>query len=196
MGNLDSCFRALIEAGGSPLIVSHASDYQPSEPTILPGVGAFGEAMERLDSGGWTERLQVAAMDLGTPFLGVCLGMQLLAETGEEGGATNGLGWIGGQVKRLAPTELEERIPHVGWNEVEFRAADCPLFAGISDRTDFYFTHSHHFMVANPDEVLGDTPYCSGIASVIGRDNLFGTQFHPEKSQRPGLLLYKNFLSL
>ena len=196
MGNLDSCYRALIEAGGTPVIVNSAADYRPSEPTILPGVGAFGDAMTRLHAGDWVGVLGEAVKTCQTPFLGVCLGMQLFATRGEEGGGADGLGWIDGTVRRLEPGVAGERIPHVGWNEVELVETTTPLFQGISTGTDFYFTHSYHFACATDESLLGTTPYCSGIASVIGRDNLLGMQFHPEKSQRPGLLMYKIFLAV
>ena len=129
------------------------------------------------------------------PFLGICLGMQLMATHGEEGGATDGLGLIEGDVIRFKATDPHERIPHIGWNEVHI-VKDSPLMKEIPNDRDFYFVHGYHMEVKNKEDVIAETPYCGSFVSIIGRGNVYGTQFHPEKSQKLGLQLLKNFLSL
>jgi glutamine amidotransferase len=138
--------------------------------------------------------LRERVLDERVPLLGICLGMQLLASLGFEGGETAGLGLIGGEVRRLRPADPDTRIPHVGWNEVE-PVRDSPLFAGVASRTDFYFVHSFHFVPAEPADALARTPYAAGFVSAVSRGSVFGVQFHPEKSQRPGFQVLINFLA-
>ncbi len=195
MGNLDSMARAVSECGGEPLVTSSASVLSSATHIILPGVGSFAEAMRNLAASGLIPAIkEQAGGKFRVPFMGVCLGMQLLAGCGFEGGETPGLGLIPGSVVRLEPSADLERIPHVGWNELEI-VRPSPLFAGIDDRKDFYFVHSYHFVCA-PEFVLATTPYCGKINSVVANGNVFGVQFHPEKSQRSGLRLLKNFLAM
>jgi len=195
MGNLDSVARAVQECGGNPVISQKAQDFQEAHYIILPGVGAFATGMKHLSTSGLDEILYEQVINQGIPFLGICLGMQLLATKGLEGGETNGLGWIEGEVKRLEPTEIGTRIPHVGWNEVIFNHPS-PLFQGIPTGTDFYFVHSYHFLCQHPQEAIAHTPYCGKFVSAVNKNNIFGVQFHPEKSQRLGFHVLKNFLSL
>jgi glutamine amidotransferase len=162
---------------------------------ILPGVGAFPDAMKNLHKLELPEFLHEQAVLQGIPFLGICLGMQLLATRSFEVRETAGLGWIEGDVCRLQPTEAKERIPHIGWDEVRFLRS-CPLFEGIASGKDFYFVHSYHFRTANPEEALATTDYCGGFTSVVGRGSVLGTQFHPEKSQRIGFQVLRRFLAL
>jgi glutamine amidotransferase len=159
---------------------------------VLPGVGAFDDAMRRLTASGMADALRAEVVQAGRPFLGVCLGMQLMAEVGEEGIGACGLGFIGGRVERFVPVN-GERIPHMGWNEVT-STNESPLFAGIPAASDFYFVHSYHLTRTTSD--IAKTPYCGGFVSAVQRDHLFGVQFHPEKSQRAGFALLKNFLSV
>jgi len=192
MGNLGSVRRAFEECGATVLVSENPADLADAERIVLPGVGAFPDAMARLNSVGWPGELRKALENPGVHLLGICLGMQLLADKGHEGGETTGLGLIGGEVTRFIPAQ-DERVPHVGWNEV------CPtmpsgLLAGIPAGTDFYFVHSYHFRAARPETVLATTPYCGGFAAVVHAGNVFGTQFHPEKSSRPGFQLLRNFL--
>jgi len=195
MCNLDSVGRAVEECGGTAVITDQRSDIETADRIILPGVGSFADGMRHIRERNLEEPLREQALGRNVPFLGICLGMQLLASKGTEGGDTVGLGWITGEVKKLQPTNAAERIPHVGWNEVEF-AASSPLFKGISPGTDFYFVHSYQFGCQNPGNRIGQTPYCGGFTSVVGKDFVFGVQFHPEKSQRYGLQVLKNFLSI
>jgi len=195
MGNLDSMARAVAECGGEPLVTAKAVDLEAATHIILPGVGCFSEAMHNLEVSGLIPTIrEQASSAYRIPFMGVCLGMQLLADRGFEGGDTLGLGLIPGKVVRLETKTPEEKIPHVGWNELDI-VADSPVFSGLENRRDFYFVHSYHF-VCEPSFVLATTPYCGGLNSVVGRDNVIGVQFHPEKSQRSGLRLLANFLSL
>ena len=195
MGNLDSVARAVQECGGDPLISHKAEDFEEAHYIILPGVGAFTTGMNHLSASGLNEILQEQVINQGIPFLGICLGMQILATKGLEGGETQGLGWIEGEVKRLEPDTPDIRIPHVGWNEVIFNKPS-PLFEGITTGKDFYFVHSYHFSCKHPQEAIAHTPYCGNFVSAVNKDNIFGVQFHPEKSQRLGFQVLKNFLSL
>lgn len=191
--NLDSVARAAQECGASPLITDDPRELHSADRLILPGVGAFRDAMASLSERGLVTPIQdeVAA---GAPMLGICLGMQLLATTGDEGGGSDGIGVIDGHVSRLTPTASEPRIPHVGWNEVH-PVGESPLFDGIPVGADFYFVHSYHFRPAGGAAVLAETPYAGGFVSAVGHATVFGVQFHPEKSQRYGLQLLANFLS-
>jgi glutamine amidotransferase len=192
--NLDSVKRGVEECGGVPVLITDGADLERVDRIILPGVGAFPEAMAGLAERGLKGPLEDEVLDKGIPFLGICLGMHLLATVGYEGGATKGLGWIEGEVKRLAPTD-GSRVPHVGWNEVHHDPS-VPLFDGIPNGTDFYFVHSYHFACDEPANVGATTPYCGGFTSVVHQDLIFGVQFHPEKSQRHGLQLLRNFLAI
>jgi glutamine amidotransferase len=192
MGNLASVQRAFEECGASAVIANDPAVLQQVSHVVLPGVGAFGDAMTRLAAGGWIGPLRQLAAER-VPLLGICLGMQLLAEHGEEGGAHEGLGLIPGRVVRLQPAAPSERVPHVGWNEVAVQRDD-PLLASIPSRTDFYFVHSYHFMASVREHVVALTPYCGGFVSAVRAESVAGTQFHPEKSSRAGLRLLRNFL--
>ena len=194
MGNIDSVARAVRELGCRADITRRPEDFAAAHSLILPGVGAFGDGMASLRLDGLDQALGEQVRQ-GIPTLGICLGMQLLASEGDEGGVHQGLGWIQGRVERFVPTEAGERIPHVGWNEVR-QARPSVLFDGIEDGKDFYFVHSYHFVPGSPEHVLATTPYCGGCVSVVNRDNVYGVQFHPEKSQRVGMRLLQNFLSL
>lgn len=195
MGNLDSVARAVEECGGQPSVTGDPRALERADRIILPGVGAFADGMRQITERGLVEALEEQVLDRGIPFLGLCLGMQLLATEGEEGGRTKGLGWIEGDVRRLRPDAPGVRIPHVGWNEVELRRPSA-LLEGIESGRDFYFVHSYHLVCARESDLIATTPYCGRIASVIGRDHIFGVQFHPEKSQRAGFRLLTNFLAL
>lgn len=130
----------------------------------------------------------------GRPFLGICVGMQLMAERGREYGVTEGLGWIKGEVVKLEPADPTLKIPHMGWNELDIRRPH-PVLAGLPDRAHAYFVHSYRFAVERPEDVIASADYGGPFAAVVGRDNLVGTQFHPEKSQETGLALVANFLT-
>lgn len=192
MGNLASARRGFEEGGAQVSVSSDPAAIAEAGAIVVPGVGAFGQAMDRLNGGGWTEALRRAAR-AGKPILGVCLGMQLLAQRGEEGGDNEGLGLIPGTVRRLVP-EAGERIPHVGWNAVNPIAGE-PLFGGIPDGADFYFVHSFQFEPDDHGHVVATTPYAGGVVAAVRLGRVTGTQFHPEKSSRVGLQLIRNFLA-
>jgi len=196
IGNLDSVARAVEECGATPVVTADVGGFREASAIILPGVGAFATGMQNLRKIGLVDALEEEVLNRRTPFLGICLGMQLMASTGWEGGVeTCGLGWIDGDVCKLQPAVSGERIPHVGWNEVAY-TADSRLFEGIPTNRDFYFVHSYHVTCRNEAHVIARTPYCHGFVSAIASGNLFGVQFHPEKSQRSGFQVIRNFLSM
>lgn len=194
MCNLDSVARAVEECGGKSLITPDPRDLARVSHIILPGVGAFAKAMDRLRELGLDSVIRQQALVERIPFLGICLGMQLMATRGFEGRESAGLGLIPGDVRRLQSTSSSERVPHIGWNEVQ-AVNECPLLVGIPSGSDFYFVHSYH-VDCDPSSVAACTPYAGSFVSVTQRGNVFGTQFHPEKSQRRGFQLLRNFLSL
>lgn len=194
MGNIASARRAIEECGGRALVSDDPADIKVADRIVVPGVGAFPQAMGRLREGGWVDALRSAVYDDGLPLLGVCLGMQLLADESDEVAKTQGLGLIPGRVERILPADASERVPHVGWNEVRHR--DGALFDGIPSGADFYFVHSFRFVPAGDDSILAITPYAGETVSAVGSGRVAGVQFHPEKSSRAGFRLLKNFLAL
>ncbi|MDP2950876.1 MAG: imidazole glycerol phosphate synthase subunit HisH [bacterium] len=200
MGNLASVKRAVEECGFQPFITDSPFLLSKASHLILPGVGSFDKAMENLNKLGLTEEISKQALKNKIPLLGICLGMQLLASKGYEGKETEGLGLIEGEVAKLDGCQANEPLPHVGWNNVDLEEREKQeptLFKEIETSKDFYFVHSYHFIPDNESVVLAKTPYClngKGFVSVIQKDNIFAVQFHPEKSQKLGLQLLKNFL--
>lgn len=194
--NLDSVARAIEECGGVPRVTDDASVIRRAGRLVLPGVGAFSDAMARLRASGLDREIVDVVRGRQVPFLGICLGMQLMAGRGFEGGENAGLGLVEGEVLRLVPKDEKTRIPHVGWNEVQWTGSSR-LNAGIPDRSDFYFVHSYHLVCASEGDVLAWTPYCDRVVSAIAvSGNVFGVQFHPEKSQRMGFQILRNFIAL
>lgn len=195
-GNLHSCARALAAAADDPgkvMVTARPEDILTAERIVLPGVGHFADCAGALRAiPGMVEALDEAVLRKGRPFLGICVGMQLMADMGLEDGETPGLGWVHGIVEALVPAPGLP-VPHVGWNELMIPAPH-PVLAGLGDRPHAYFTHSYAFRPENQGEVAAWTDYGAPLAAAIARDNLFGTQFHPEKSQRLGLTLLANFL--
>lgn len=195
MCNLDSVARAVEECGASAVITYQGHDIEQATHIILPGVGAFGEAMANIKARRLDEILNEQVIEKQIPFLGICLGLQLLATVGTEGGSFTGLGWIPGVVVRFIPDATDHRVPHIGWNEV-YIERDSPLFQGIGSGKDFYFVHSYHIQPDDPAQVVARTPYCGGFVSAVNRGWIHGVQFHPEKSQKPGFRVLRNFLAL
>lgn len=200
-GNLRSATkaveRAASEAGLSAevLVTADADAVRRADRIVLPGVGAFGDCKRGLSEvPGMLDALNEAVIRGGRPFLGICVGMQLMAERGVEHGVHQGLGWIKGEVVALEPGDPTLKIPHMGWNELEI-VRPHPVLAGLPERTHAYFVHSYHFRCADPANELARVEYGGPVTAVIGRDNLVGTQFHPEKSQDAGLALIANFLT-
>jgi len=195
MCNLDSVRRAVEECGGRAIISDGPRDIKAADRIILPGVGAFPDAIRNIKQRGLDEILREQAVEKEIPLLGICLGMQLLASRGWEIQETEGLGLVPGEVRRLEPSGDDTRIPHIGWNEVHPRR-DSPLFNGIPAGKDFYFVHSYCLYPENEEDVIGLTPYGQGFVSAVQHGSVFGVQFHPEKSQRVGFQVLKNFLAI
>jgi imidazole glycerol-phosphate synthase subunit HisH len=193
MGNLASVSRALETIGHDAFIAHYPEDLRGASRIVLPGVGAFAEGMDRLARGGWTEALAELVGGEGRPLLGICLGMQFLAERGDEGGERQGLGFIGGEIVHLAEAGCTDRVPHVGWNEVHIGRSD-PLLDGIPEGTDYYFVHSYAFRVADEAALVGTVSYGCEVAAIVRQGHVWGTQFHPEKSSKAGLQLLRNFV--
>ena len=193
MGNLGSVRRAFEDLNASAFIAEHPSALYDADRIVLPGVGAFGEGMARLQSGGWAEVLQRLAGEGTRPLLGICLGMQMLATEGDEGGTRPGLGLINGTIRRLDSLGCRLRVPHVGWNEISFVESD-PLFAHIPQLADFYFVHSFAFEAESESSVTGHTDYGLPVVASVRQNAIFGTQFHPEKSSKAGRQMLRNFL--
>lgn len=195
MGNLLSVKRAFEKCGADVFISDNPADIDNAERLVLPGVGAFKDGMMNLNAKGWTQAIKKAVLEEEVPLLGICLGMQLLADRGYEIEETEGLGLIHGEVKKLECSEKNEKIPHVGWNEIDIVNSDY-LFQEINNKTDYYFVHSYCFVPRDSSDILTQTHYCGNFVSAVGKNNIYGVQFHPEKSQRPGFKLIKNFLKL
>lgn len=175
-------------------VTSDANEVATADRIVLPGVGAFRACKNGLLAlDGMADALQEAVIEKGRPFFGICVGMQLMASQGIEHGTTEGLGWIGGDVVNLAPDDPGLKIPHMGWNELQVQAAH-PLFDGIESGQHVYFVHSYHLAAHDPDHILATVDYGGPVTAIVGRDNMIGTQFHPEKSQETGLRLIANFL--
>jgi glutamine amidotransferase len=192
--NLDSIARAIEVCGGTPFVTDDPSSLDRATKIVLPGVGAFPEAMARLRKTRMDAALNEQVLGREIPFLGICLGMQLMASVGQEGTPTAGLGWIDGDVG-LLNVGANERIPHIGWNNVE-PLKDGPLFRGVPMERDFYFVHSYVLRPARAEDVAATTPYANGFVSAVSRGHVHGVQFHPEKSQLSGFAVLRNFLSL
>jgi glutamine amidotransferase len=193
MGNLRSVQNAVEAVGGQVRFAARPEEVAGSERLILPGVGAFGEAMDRLRQRDLVGALDREVKERGTKLLGICLGMQLLADRGFEHGENTGLGWIAGEVCLLQPQPVM-RIPHVGWNVVVARA-DSQLFREVPAGSTFYFVHSYHLVPKDPEVAAGTAAYGGDFVVAVEHQNVWATQFHPEKSQRAGLQLLRNFLA-
>lgn len=191
MGNLRSVERALTSLGASASITSEHDELRDAERVILPGVGAFGKAMERLRSEGLDTLLTELVVDKGKPFLGICLGMQLICRDSLEHGHNDGLGWIEASIVPLREQTEDLRIPHIGWNETRGRP-DSTLIPGDGV---FYYVHSFYARCDNTSDVAATCRYGTEFAAVIERENVMATQFHPEKSQADGLSLLRRFLA-
>ncbi len=204
-GNLRSAAKALERASlesGRDEVIAVTSDpdvVAKASRVVLPGVGAFAACQQGLASlPGMIDALEEAVLRRGQPFLGICVGMQLMAEHGREHGTHEGLAWLAGEVLPLVPEgepgAAALKVPHMGWNDISILEQDHPVLDGFARRPHFYFVHSYHFRPENPKDMLAAFDYGGRFAAVVGRDNLFGTQFHPEKSQAAGLRLLSNFL--
>lgn len=198
VGNLGSVLRALEELRVAPVLVNRPTDMHATDCLILPGVGNFADCAQLLDTGGWSPALRDEVHGYKRPLLGVCVGMQLLADSSTEGSSegqsTLGLGFIPGQVRHLRSFGCTLRVPHVGWNSVTCTHNGDHLLDRIPDGTDFYFAHSYAFAPQDTADVLATTDYGVAITAVVRRGHVWGTQFHPEKSSRAGFRLLRNFI--
>ena len=191
MGNLYSVQNALRSIGAEPVVTSDAAVIAQAEKILLPGVGAFGDCMANLEKSGLIPVI-MDRLHSGKPFLGICLGMQLLFEGSDEAPGVKGLGFFKGQV-RLLHTEL--KIPHMGWNSIDIKEGSR-LFEGIDRQSYMYFVHSYYLKARNPEDVAATTWYSTDIHAAVEHDNIFACQFHPEKSSELGLRILKNFADL
>jgi imidazole glycerol-phosphate synthase subunit HisH len=199
-GNLRSAAKAIERAAregdfATDVVVTSDPDLvRKADRVVLPGVGAFADCRRGLAAvAGMEAALEECVIGRGRPFLGICVGMQLMAGWGREFEDVAGLGWIAGEVVAIKPADPALKIPHMGWNQLEPRRAH-PVLAGIAKGDHAYFVHSFEMRCENADHVLAATNYGGALAAMVGRDNLLGTQFHPEKSQATGLRLIANFL--
>lgn len=189
-GNLHSVHNALKAAGADDVVVTaDPAVVAKADRIVLPGVGAFAHCMEALSAiDGMIAAMEQRVREQGAPFLGICVGMQLLADAGVEHGTTQGLGWIKGTVRAIMPA-AELKIPHMGWNDV-VPTANAPLI----EQGEAYFLHGYHFDAANTDDILATTDHGGPLVAAVGRDNIIGVQFHPEKSQAYGINFLRRFL--
>ena len=193
-GNLHSVHNALKAVGADVVVTSDANIVRAADRIVLPGVGSFKACAEGLRAlpgmiQAMTERVHVG----GAPFLGICVGMQLLANRGLEHGETAGLGWIDGEVRLIEPSDPSIKIPHMGWNDVALMPHAKEH--RVVDAGEAYFLHSYHFAADNPSDVLALTDHGEGLVAAVAKDNILGVQFHPEKSQKFGLELLERFLT-
>lgn len=195
MGNINSVKKQLQRAKANVTISSDAAIINKADKLILPGVGHFKRAMDNLQELGLIDILNQKVLIEKTPVLGICLGMQLLANKSEEGNAT-GLGWIDGEVIRMKVNDsIRYKIPHVGWNTVTHKKAS-PLITTIISETPMYFVHAYKFVATNEKDILQTTCYETEFTSAVSKDTIFGVQYHPEKSQDAGRQLFQNFISI
>ncbi|WP_068306252.1 imidazole glycerol phosphate synthase subunit HisH [Pararhodobacter sp. CCB-MM2] len=198
-GNLHSAQKAFERMaretdGGEVLVTNRPEDVLRADRVVLPGDGAFPACKRELDAvTGMTEALTEAVIRQGKPFLGICVGMQMLATTGHEYSETPGLGWIGGDVVRITPSDPAMKVPHMGWNDMILDRPH-PVLDGLKTGDHAYFVHSYRFQVADEADLLAHVDYGGPVTAIVGRNNILGTQFHPEKSQSAGLRLIGNFL--
>lgn len=201
-GNLGSAAHKLAHAAlqcgieARIMVTADADAIMSADRIVLPGQGAFGECMAGLVAlPGVTAALEHTVLARGRPFLGICVGMQLLARQSLEHGTHLGLGWIEGEIVRLSPADGTLKIPQMGWNELHLLRPDHPLLAGLAPGDHAYFVHSYHFVPSDQALLVAEVDYGGPVAAMIARDNIAGTQFHPEKSQQVGLRLLVNFLT-
>ncbi len=192
MGNVQSILGAFQYMGIESRMIDTPAQILESNRLILPGVGSFAKAMGNIKKMDLLEPLNHAVLEQKVPILGICLGMQLFADSGEENGQCEGLGWIAGRVKKFGTVETL-KIPHVGFNTSTFVERNKSLFQGLEEKADFYFVHSYVLECANENDISSRTEYGRNFVSSVQHDNIFGTQFHPEKSQYNGLTVLKNF---
>ena len=193
-GNIRSVEKALLALGEQPVVTRKKEEILAADKLILPGVGAFGDAMERLHQYGLVDVIREAVKDKGIQILGICLGLQLMFERSDESDGVEGLGLLKGEILKI-PDSPGLKIPHMGWNSLKIKPDTC-LFAQIPDGAYVYFVHSYYLKAEDPDIVAATTEYSTHIHAAVEQGNIFACQFHPEKSSEVGLQILKNFISL
>jgi len=194
LGNIASIFNAIKNIGVDPVVSDDEAIIKNSSHLILPGVGSFKKGMQELKDRGLNEILNSEVIDNTKPILGICLGMQFFATTSTEGGSSRGLNWIKGDVTRINNNHIDIRVPHIGWNDIEIKPSSQLLNNEID--THCYFVHSYHFNTENSKYITGKCFYGDDITAIVEKDNIFGVQFHPEKSHETGLKILKNFINI
>jgi len=194
MGNLLSVFNAFEYLGADVKICSKPEDLANVDRIVIPGVGAFKDCMNKLHSENFVVALNKEVIINKKPTLGICLGMQVMAKVSYEGGEFIGLGWFDAEVVRLHPGDSLLRVPNIGWNEIEYREG-FSLFEGVPQKADLYLVHSYYMHCNNPSQVVATYDYTYPVTAAISKDNIFATQFHPEKSQDYGLRILENFIN-
>lgn len=194
MGNLLSVYSAFDYLGTQVKVCKHPEELLTVDRIVIPGVGAFKDCIDKIVSTGFKEVLDEEVLKKGKPILGICLGMQVMAKIGLEGGENKGLGWFDASIVKLSPTDTDLRIPNIGWNDVSFDP-NIFLFKGVPRNADFYHVHSYFMDVNNPQDVVATYEYRQRVTAAVLKDNIFATQFHPEKSQDHGLKILENFIA-
>jgi glutamine amidotransferase len=194
MGNLLSVFNAFEYLGLSVKICNNPEDLRQVERIVLPGVGAINQCIFRLNESGFSEALNEEVIKLAKPTLGICLGMQVMAKQSFEGGTHKCLGWFDADVVRLNPGDSNLKVPNIGWNTIQFDMEN-PLFKGLPENSDFYLVHSYQVKLIEESERVATYQYGETVTAAIMKDNIFATQFHPEKSQDLGLMILENFIN-
>jgi len=193
MGNLLSVYSAFDYLGADVTICKHPEELKKVDRVVIPGVGAFKDCIHKMKETGFKEALDEEVLHKGKPTLGICLGMQVMAKKSMEGGEFEGLGWFDAEVIRLSPQEANMRVPNIGWNDVSYRK-DVPLFKGLPAKSDFYLVHSYFMNATDPEDVVATYDYSHSVTAAVMKNNIFATQFHPEKSQDHGLRILENFI--
>lgn len=195
MGNLHSVKKKLMSLNVNTIISSNPVEIESANKIILPGVGHFGKAMESLNALRLVDVLNEQVLIKKKPILGICLGMQLMANKSEEGNV-EGFGWFDAEVVKFKVADtLKYKVPHTGWNQIEIKK-ESALMKGVPDLSEFYFVHSYHFKIENKKDILNETEYEYRFVSAVEKENIFGVQYHPEKSHDVGELLLKNFINI
>jgi glutamine amidotransferase len=194
LGNLFSVAKAFEWVGAQVKISGDPEDLKNAERIVLPGVGSFGDGMDYIRAKGLDKVLVEEVIEKQKPFLGICLGLQLLADLGFEYGKHHGLGWIPGVVRELEVERFGLKVPHIGWNDIKIMREN-QLFRGLPKTADFYFVHSYQLICQDPTDVVAVTEYGEEVIAAVLRKNIFATQFHPEKSQDNGIKLIENFMN-
>jgi len=194
-GNFMSVFNALTYLDINTIQIKKPDDFKNVTHIILPGVGTFAALMKQLKNLNLIEAMKHHVLKLQKPYLGICVGMQILATLGYEYQECNGLDYIQGEVIKIPAQDYKLRLPHIGWNDVIYKKS-CPLFSDIKNKASFYFVHSYYFVPKNNSDIVANCMYGFELTACVGKDNIYGVQFHPEKSQRNGLQILQNFVKI